>query len=81
MEDGKGRPASVAERVRKHRQQQKRRDLLAAVAAARLALGMPPGDHGRVLANHLRRIAKGDGVPAEYADLLDEAARSLSKRR
>jgi len=75
------RQRSSAIRVRRHRERVRQRELQMAVAVARLVAGRDPGDAGRTLARWLEGIARRDDVPEEYADMIAEAAVSLSRRR
>jgi len=72
---------STRDRVQKHRQLQKERDLQVAIAAARIALGQDPGDGRMALGTFIRKIADRKDVPEEYANLLEEASEKLLRKR
>lgn len=70
----------VAERSMKHRRNARQTDLLAAVAAARLASGRDAGDAGRSLAKWLLKVAARDDVPEDYKIEIEEASKKLARR-
>jgi hypothetical protein len=80
MDDAK-RPTTSKERVARHRQRARELELQAAVAAARLALGLDAGDQALALSRFLSRVSRRPDLPEDYASVLAEAQERLSRRR
>lgn len=74
-------PKGSRERVALHRARRRELELQAAVGAARLALGLDAGDQALALARFIWAVAGRDGIPEDYARLLEDAAAKLSSRR
>lgn len=81
MEEESRKSATSRERVARHRVRRREMELQAAVAAARLALGLEAGDQALSLSRFMLEVSRRGDVPEDYASLLVEAAGKLSSRR